>query len=292
MSIVEKAVDKHRRSEPRQREQTRRKLDDARPMTPVLGTGAAAVVGQTQVALDQDKLAREGVTLFGKEGGRVADEFRRLKRPLLSNIFTADQGATLERRNLVLISSALSGEGKTFTALNLAVSIALERDRTVVLVDADVAKPHISRLLGIEDKPGLLDLLKDQTLEVSEVLLQTDMNSLKVIPAGQPDRYATELLASQRMVTIATELADRYPDRIILFDSPPLLQTAEAQVLAGQMGQILIVVHAGQTPKKAVGAALELLGDTPARLILNKSRMSRHDDYYHSYHQDYGDAAE
>ncbi len=284
MSIVEKAVDKHRRSEPKLREQPAREQDDARPMTPPVINRA---VGQPVVALDQEQLAREGVTLFEKEGGRVADEFRRLKRPLLSGVFTAEEGANLQRRNLILVSSALAGEGKTFTALNLAMSIALERDRTVVLVDADVAKPHISRLLGIEDKPGLLDLLKDETLEVSEVLLQTDMNALKVIPAGQRDRYATELLASQRMVTFAAELADRYPDRIILFDSPPLLQTAEAQVLAGLMGQILVVVHAGQTPQKAVGAALELLGDTPARLILNKSRMSKHSGYYHGYYQDY-----
>ena len=288
MSIVEKAVDKHRRSEPQQRARPAKPADDAKKMAPVVARGIA---GEPQVALDQDALVREGVTVFGKAGGRVADEFRRLKRPLLSGIFNAAEGGDLQRRNLILVSSALSGEGKTFTALNLAMSIALERDRTVVLVDADVAKPHISRLLGIEERPGLLDLLKDEMLEVSEVLLQTDMGSLKIIPAGQRDQYATELLASQRMVTIATELADRYPDRVILFDSPPLLQTSEAQVLAGLMGQILLVVHAGQTPQKAVGAALELLGETPARLILNKSRMSRHGDYYHGYYPAYGDDA-
>ena len=289
MSIVEKAVDKHRRSEPQQRARPEKPVDDARPMAPVIAKG---VGGEPDVRLDQDELAREGVTVFGKEGGRVADEFRRLKRPLLSGIFSAAEGENLQRRNLILVSSALSGEGKTFTALNLAMSIALERDRTVVLVDADVAKPHISRLLGIEEKPGLLDLLKDERLDVSEVLLQTDMSSLKIIPAGQRDQFATEILASQRMVAIATELADRYPDRIILFDSPPLLQTSEAQVLAGLMGQILVVVHAGQTPQKAVGAALELLGETPTRLILNKSRMSKRSDYYSGYYQDYGDDAQ
>ncbi|MBT8143768.1 MAG: XrtA-associated tyrosine autokinase [Gammaproteobacteria bacterium] len=288
MSIVEKAVDKHRRLEPQLREQkrARQQSDDAKVMAPALPNRDA---DSAEVVLDLELLAREGINPDGANS--ISEEFRRLKRPLLDAVFrdeeSVEQASDGPRRNLLLISSALSGEGKTFTALNLALSIAHERDRTVVLIDADVAKPHVSRLLGIEERPGLLDLLKDDTLDVSEVLLQTDIDSLKVIPAGQRDEFATELLASKRMISIARELADRYPDRIILFDSPPLLQTAEAQVLAGVMGQVLVVVHAGQTPQAAVSAATELLGETPAQLVLNKSRSSTRTDYngyYGSYY--------
>lgn len=288
MSIVEKAIDKHRRSEAKG-------LDhDEVPIDIADRGGSAAVLSRstkvtTEVELDHDTLAREGVTPFGPVAEQIADEFRRLKRPLLAKVFnSADTDETMrDRRNLVMVSSALAGEGKTFTAMNLAMSIALERDRTVVLVDADVAKPHVSRLLGIQDQPGLLDLLKDESLDVSEVLLQTDMPALKVIPAGQRDRYATELLGSQRMEEITRELGERYPDRIILFDSPPLLQTAEAPVLAGLMGRVLIVVHAGQTPNNAVMAAAELVGTIPLELVLNKSRVRHGSDYYSGYYYGY-----
>lgn len=285
MSIVEKAIDKHRRAEARSND------GDGPPAFDIDGRNASTAVLSRparvsgEVQLDHDNLAREGVTPFGAVAEQIADEFRRLKRPLLASVFhhTNEEGGN-DRRNLVMVTSALSGEGKTFTAMNLAMSIALERDRTVVLVDADVAKPHVSRLLGIDQEPGLLDLLRDDTLDVSEVLLQTDMPALKVIPAGHRDRYATELLASQRMDAIATELADRYPDRVILFDSPPMLQTAEAPVLAALMGRIVMVIHAGQTPQQAVTAAIELIGERPTNLVLNKSRMKHNADYYGGYY--------
>lgn len=287
MSIVEKAIDKHRRSEARTDEKDKDKKRvlelDARNASSAVLSRPARVSGEVQ--LDHDMLAREGVTPFGPVAEQISDEFRRLKRPLLASVFHATAAdADNERRNLVMVSSALAGEGKTFTAMNLAMSIALERDRTVVLVDADVAKPHVSRLLGIDQEPGLMDLIKDETLDVSEVLLQTDMPALKVIPAGQRDRYATELLGSQRMEAITKELADRYPDRIILFDSPPMLQTAEAPVLAALMGRVLVVVHAGQSPQQAVAAAVELIGDRPTNIILNKSRMKHNADYYGGYY--------
>lgn len=289
MSIVEKAIDKHRRSEARDV-----KRDDAAAEINGRGSSTAVLTRSTKVGseieLDHDTLAREGVTPFGPVAEQIADEFRRLKRPLLAKVFgtsNSDSELAAERSNLVMVCSALAGEGKTFTAMNLAMSIALERDRTVVLVDADVAKPHVSRLLGLQDQPGLLDLLKDESLDVSEVLLQTDMPALKVIPAGQRDRYATELLGSQRMEAITRELGERYPDRIILFDSPPMLQTAEAPVLAGLMGCVLVVVHAGQTPQSAVMAAAELAGDVPLEFILNKSRVRHGSDYYTGYYYGY-----
>lgn len=287
MSIVEKAIDKHRRAG------DSKAADDDSAIVDVNGRKATAVLkrpakGAGEVELDHEVLAREGVTPFGPVAEHIADEFRRLKRPLLAQVFRpGTEDEVRDRSNLVMISSALAGEGKTFTAMNLAMSIALERDRTVVLVDADVAKPHVSRLLGIDDQPGLLDLLKDETLDLSEVLLQTDMPALKVIPAGQRDRYATELLASQRMEEITQELGERYPDRIILFDSPPLLQTAEAPVLAGLMGRVLLVVHAGQTPQNAVTASAELVGAIPIDLVLNKSRVRHGGDYYSGYYYGY-----
>lgn len=284
MSIVEKAVDKHRRrSGPKPPPDEKKPADDAKVLTALPQQSDMTV----DVTLNHKLLADEGINPQGKEATRVSEDFRLIKRPLLSAVFRDLESSgdeALRHPNLVMVTSAVSGEGKTFTSLNLAMSIALERDRTVVLVDADVAKPHVSRLLGLAERRGLLDLLRDETLDVSDVLLQTDMASLKVIPAGKRDDLATELLASQRMLSIAKELAERYPDRIILFDSPPLLQTAEAPVLAGVMGLALLVVHAGQTPQQAVSAAIELLSDTPAQVILNKSRISSSKSYYSGYY--------
>ncbi len=282
MSIVEKAVDKHRKTDKLMPVKDRRVVNDAR-----IGRGGRTEPPKTSATVDielnHEKLSKEGVTPFGESADKIVDEFRRIKRPILSQAFEqAEEGA--HRKNLVLIASALATEGKTFTAMNLAMCIALERDRTVVLVDSDVAKPHISRILDVHSRPGLLDLLQDHSMDIGDVLLQTDMPSLKIIPAGQRHRHATELLSSHRMEAIAEELATRYSDRIILFDSPPVLQTSEAQALAALMGQIVLVVHAGATPQRAVMSALELFGEREVQVVLNKCRVNRHSGYYGGYY--------
>ncbi|MDH3589740.1 MAG: XrtA-associated tyrosine autokinase [Gammaproteobacteria bacterium] len=280
MSIVEKAVDKHRTDRPHK---AGRVINDARKASGPLYKKKS---GTVDIELDHEKLAKDGVTPYSDTANTVVDEFRRIKRPLLQAAFeNADESQDeAARKNLILVASALSTEGKTFTAMNLAMSIALERDRTVVLVDADVAKAHISRILEIEERPGLMDLLQDHTIDIGDVLLQTDMPSLRIIPAGKHHRHAAEMLSSQRMEAITEELSTRYSDRVIVFDSPPLLQASEAQALAPLVGQIILVVHAGQTPQRAVLGALDLLHDCDVRVVLNKCRLPESSPYHGGYY--------
>lgn len=284
MSIVEKAVDKHRRADQARPRKVPVVRDDARVLKEQQSK-AFNKSGPVDIELDPEKLLREGITPYSDNPETVVDEFRRIKRPLLRAAFEEYEGGKKERpKNTVMIASALAGEGKTFTAMNLAMSIAMERDRTVLLIDGDVAKPHISRMLGVAARPGLMDLLKDHSMNIGDVLLQTDMPSLKIIPAGERDRQAAELLASQRMEAVVEELATRYSDRIVLFDSPPVLQTSEAQALAALVGQVVLVVQAGQTPQRAVAGVMELLADVDVKMVLNKCRLPDSSPYYGGYH--------
>ncbi|MEM6640224.1 MAG: XrtA-associated tyrosine autokinase [Pseudomonadota bacterium] len=247
-------------------------------------------IGKDLLVLDFEQLREASIVPPEDLAPNLANEFRRIKRPLLKTAF-GKSGDAIEQGNLIMLCSALSGEGKTFTSMNLAMSVALERERTVLLIDADVAKPHISTALGLRKNKGLMDLLVDRTLDISEVLVQTDMPGLRVLPAGTQHEYATELLASERMEELMAEIAGRYRNRTVILDSPPLLQTSEAQVLTGLVGQVVVVVHAGATPQSAVESALELIDPSKyVSLILNKSRIQTGgDSYYGSYYgQQYG----
>lgn len=218
----------------------------------------------------------------------VADEFRRIKRPLITN---ATQGLAdaADHMNVIMIASALPKAGKTFCSVNLAVSISLERELNVLLVDADVAKPHISREFGLAEAPGLIDLLVDDGRSIEETLVRTDLNDIQILPAGSGHPQATELLASERMSQIVDELANRYPDRIILLDSPPLLITSEAQALASQVGQIALVVEAGETNHQTLLQAIDVLNsDKAINVILNKSRHASQPGYYGGEYGYYG----
>lgn len=222
--------------------------------------------------VSQEALMRDGLLASPDEAQSVADEFRRIKRPLIANALRTGPAATAHQ-NVIMIASGLPGAGKTFCAVNLAFSMSLERELNVVLVDADVAKPHISRAFGLEDAPGLIDLLLDETGSIADVLVRTDLNDLQILPAGRKHPQATELLASERMSAVMKELATRYSDRLVLLDSPPLLLTSEAQVLASHVGQIALVVEAGQTTKQSLAHTIETLSaDKAINIVLNKAR--------------------
>jgi exopolysaccharide/PEP-CTERM locus tyrosine autokinase len=196
--------------------------------------------------------------------------------------------------NLIMITSALAGEGKSFTAVNLALSIANELDHTVMLVDADVARPSVARMLGLppaSDSPGLLDVLENH-VEMSGALLRTSIDKLSVLPAGTRHERATELLASASMSRLIEEMARRYPDRIIIFDSPPLLQTTEARALATHVGQVVLVVRAEHTPQVAVQEALTAIEACPVRLLLlNRASAAAGSSYGYGYGYGYGSSA-
>ena len=237
----------------------------------------------SRVNLDFERLAAAGMVTPDAERSQVAEEFRHIKRPLLLNAF--GEGALPRAdRNLIMVTSARPHEGKTFTAINLALSIALERDRTVLLVDADVARPSVARVLDFPGTAGLVDFLADRDRQLSDLMLQTSLPKLRILPAGRRHAHSTELLASESMQQLAQELAERYPDRVVVFDSPPLLATSEAAVLAGLMGQVVMVVEAGKTKQQEVKEAIALLNPNQyVGFVLNKSSRPFGADYYYGY---------
>ena len=215
-------------------------------------------------------------------GPEIRSEYRRIKRPLLSNAF-GKSADLVDDGNLILVTSSVPGEGKSYTALNLALAIAQERDHTVLLIDADVTKQGVSRMLGIERRrPDLTDLLTSEDLSVAKAMLRTDVPGLVLLPVGKPHEYITEMVASQRMSRLVNELANRYSDRVIIFDGPPLLSTPEAPILASLVGQVVFVIEAGKTPHAIVDDALGMLPKEKAiGLVLNKSEsISNRGGYY------------
>ncbi len=241
--------------------------------------------------LELDALEASGIVTPSTPRSAVADQFRVIKRPLIANAM-GKGAAMLTHGNLIMVTSAVAGEGKSFTAVNLAMSIAAELDHTVMLVDADVARPSVLRMLGLPPGPGLLDVLEGRA-ELPDALLRTNVEKLTLLPSGTPHSKATELLASEAMRELLDDMATRYPDRIIIFDSPPLLLTTEARVLASHMGQIVMVVSAGHTAQAAVRQALDTIESCPVRLmVLNKARTDGLAyGYGYGYSYGYGESA-
>ena len=163
------------------------------------------------------------------------------------------------------------------------MSIAAERDCQVLLIDADVARPALLRELGVSPSAGLMDCLIDGTPDVTALVQPTNVDKLSILPAGRQHGQSTELLASEAMTTLVERLSESYPDTILVFDSPPLLLTTEARVLAGHMGQIVLVVEAAGTPQDGVTEALATIEHCEVvGLVLNKAQ-SRSKGYYSGY---------
>lgn len=218
---------------------------------------------------------------------QISEEYRVIKRPLIMNAF-GEGDSRVKNANIILVTSSLPGEGKTFTAINLALSIATERDKTVLLVDGDVAKPSISKILNIESKLGLIDLLSDPNLSFSDTLLKTNIPNLSILPAGQRHRHSTELLASESMKRLTTEMSQRYPDRIIIFDSPPLMVATQGGVMVNHVGQVVMVIESEVSPQDIVTEAVQKL--EPCEIvgcILNKTKKGFGLNYY-AYYGYYG----
>ncbi len=246
-----------------------------------VGLGEAQTRRAPQLELDLATLSAQGFLTPDRSDSALADQLRLIKRPIIN----AAMGKTtrpVKHGNRVMLSSALAGEGKSFIALNLAMSIAMERDSRVLLIDADTTRPSLSRIVGASLSHGLLDLLTSTTLAPEDTLLRTNVERLSFLPCGTARPNATELLASEAMEQLVLHLASRYPDRILIFDAPPLLAAPEPAVLAGYMGQIVVVVEAERTTHKVAQQALAAVEGCPVVMtVLNKADGSdaRHDDY-------------
>ena len=223
--------------------------------------------------IDFARLAARGYVTPDSAQSLTAEEFRLVKRQLLVNVHARGLGAA-RNSNLILVGSSMPGEGKTFCAINLALSIAAERDLTVLLIDADVSKPEVVSRLGLEGGPGLVDVVADRALDVGDCLIRTNVPNLTVLPAGRPHGLVTELFASERMDDLMQEIARRYTDRVVIFDSPPALVTSAASVLASHVGQVVFVVAAERTREAELKEGLALMGVCPnVQLLLNRSRF-------------------
>jgi receptor protein-tyrosine kinase len=238
------------------------------------------------VQIDLDALAAAGFVTPQAQRSQIADEFRVIKRPIIRNAHERI-GARADRANLIMVTSAIPAEGKSFIALNLAMSIALEVDSHALLIDADVANPSLMHMTHLPPaSKGLLDLLNNDDTKLHDVLLRTNVEKLTLLPAGTAHGRATEMLASESMATLLEDMASRYPDRILIFDSPPLLATTEARALASHMGQIVMVVEADRTTQALVKHALETIESCPVvMMVLNKAPRPEVGSYYgHHYY--------
>ena len=243
---------------------------------------------RSRINLDWKQLAAMGIiNPHGEHNTHISEQFRNIKRPLLMHI-NGLAASPVTHPNLIMVTSAVSGEGKTFTSINLAMSLAMEMEKSVLLIDADIAKPEVSSRLGVQAKDGFTDVLSGK-MRLKDVLIKTDVPNLMLLPSGRRHVKSTELLASGAMRDFAEELATRYADRIIIFDSPPLLMTTESRVLASLVGQIVVVVEESRTSHPVLKEALSMLENCEVvGLVLNKSRRPGGADYYGGYGYGYG----
>jgi len=244
------------------------------------------------VTLDRSTLRSFGLMPPEEEIDLLTRQYRKIKHPLVAKAM--GRGVAREPKGyLIMIASAMSGEGKSFTAVNLALSLSLEKDLEVLLVDGDVAKPQLTRILGLDNEPGLLDALRDPRRDVESLIRATNVPTLYFLPAGIGGDDATELLSSPRMERTAALLGQHHSHRIVVFDSPPLLQTTESPALARIAGQIVVVVRADSTPQPLLLDALNTLQGHPGvSLVLNQSIQSGAKPYYYYGYDSKGGSGE
>jgi protein-tyrosine kinase len=286
MSVVERALGKVRGN-------ASSLASAIRPSTPhpAAQGGSEVIDPARKIVIDRHAMQEAGYLPESGQDRRFANQYRQIKRPLLAAAASSDAGQRSKR--LIMMASALPGDGKTFTSINLALSMARERDTTVLLVDVDVPKPHVTRLFGVEQEKGLQDALCDSSISPESLVLPTDINGLSILPAGTQNEMAAELIASARMVEVVDQLLRADPRRVVVFDSSPLLVSAESRALAEIVGQIVLVVRAMRTPRQAVLDALAQLGTRDnVQLVLNQGRPRFTQGYYgQGEYGSYGDSA-
>ncbi|RDH44910.1 XrtA-associated tyrosine autokinase [Zooshikella ganghwensis] len=289
MDTIQKALEKHQQKFQEEYSDTLKQEGDAsdQQRDPFDNTteGDPSIKKTTykEIEISFDHLALQGYILPNEDRSLIKEQFRQIKRPLLNKAFGRED-EQIKNGNLIMVTSSSPAEGKTFNAINLALSIALERDRNVVLVDADVINPSLNQALSVTTDVGLLDYLNNEVNDVADILYKTNIENLNIIPAGTAHHLTNELLASDSMSNLMSEMASRYSDRVIILDAPPLLHTTEAPILATLAGQIVMVVKEGVTKQQTVKDALSLLDPSMnIGLVLNKSRQKQDGNYYGYY---------
>ena len=248
---------------------------DARPATP-------------ELILDRGRLARYGINLPSSGRSRTVEEFRLVKRNLMTQLSQAGSPADQRSSRLIMVTSARPGEGKTFISLNLALAFASERDVKALLVDIDTQHSTMQTILGIPSEQGIVDVLAG-SCELSDVLVQTNIANLMVLPSGRGGPHVPELFSSNQMAALMAEMTRRFADRYIIIDTPPCMASSDAGALAPLVGQIVFIVEAHHTQQMEIEASLGMLSSCPRiSLLLNKSdtaageHFGSYEYYYHS----------
>jgi len=231
------------------------------------------------IHIDLNKLNDDGFLTPKHPDSALSSVFRMIKRHILDN--ARGKGASVvDHPNLIQVTSSFANEGKTYSAINLAISIAMEQDLNVLLIDADIRKPSLAKSFDMEEGKGLTDYLSGDVKDMKSILYNTNIPSLTLMCAGSPHPNGTELLSSTSMHQFINEISTRYPNRIIIFDSPPLLQTTESSTLASHMGQVILVVEAETTLAPQINKSIEILQNEIVLLLLNKQREKKNDIAY------------
>ena len=283
MSIIESALEKLRRAgaPPAVQGALARPASSGSALAPA--AAAAAIVPRPvaappskTIAIDLATLRAAGYLPEETLDHRFVEHYRRIKRPLIEQALAGGADA-----HLILVTSALPGDGKTFTSINLALSMARERDVSVLLIDADIARARITEVLGLREERGLMGALTDETVDVDSLIVGTGIPNLEILPAGRPVEDATERLASARMSQVLARLAARNSRRLVVIDSAPLLAASEGRVLLPFPGQVVLVLRAGVTPQRAVLDAVALVDKNKLRgLVLNQAPLGSGDGKY------------
>ena len=258
--------------------------ESAASWSPPPGAQQQATGPGRKVGLKFSELRRRGMVTPDNMKSAISYEYRSIKRKLLAAARNNRSGDIAD--NLIMVTSAQPLEGKTFTAVNLALSLAAERDLHVLLIDGDVIHPSLGSLFEPTDGKGFTDLLKGTCKDIGEVMYRcNDIANLSVIFAGEYEENSPELLSSRRMADICRELSSRYNDRIIIIDTPPVLASVEPANMAMHVHKIVMVVAAGQTNRAQLQAALEnVSGCRNISMIFNKAPkwyQVRSDTYYY-----------
>lgn len=268
MSRIEEALAKAAR---RQTETVGAAVPQSRP-----APGVARVAMPESQAGEGLKMFDETLVVLSAPLSPMAEEYRKLKESLVS--------MTKRERfdNVIAVTSATVGEGKSMTAVNLAASLASEYDHTVLLVDADLRRPTVHKLLGLGKRKGLSDCLREG-LEVGDLFVKTDIGRLSVLPAGTPVANPAELFSSETMRLLFREMKTRYGDRYIIIDTPPVLPFAETRSIAGIADGVLLVVREGQPTLNQVEETIDALGGKVLGVVYNGAHIEDRSSYYYYY---------
>ena len=289
MSLIERALEKHRRSgdKPGDKLPNRPPLAPAAAVTEVLAAHREIGCLPEPVELDVVSLRMRGYMPAEEAMSEMMHQFRRLKRPLVVNALQRDPGTALSSR-IIAVASAVAGEGKSFTSLNLAMSLAIERDFNVLLIDGDIARGALTNALGLGGEPGLLDLLGDGERTMESCVRRTSLEGLYVLPSGKWRDNAPELLGSTRLKRMLADVTARYPGCLVVCDTAPVMLTNEGAVFLSIAGQVVFIVSTGSTPRQSIIDSLALIpSDRAVSMVLNKFSGPLDSGYqYYGQHYD------